>query len=207
MGLEAECTLRWQGRAARGKALLETTELIFRGDVRLKIPRDRVTAVETDGGELTVSFGGETATLVLGAAAEKWARALVTVKSRLDKLGVGPGLSIAVVGVDDASFREELAARAGAFDDAPGKARDLIFFGVHAPADLARIPALVRALAPSGGLWVIRPKGRGEVKEADVRAAARDGGLVDVKVASFSATHTADKYVIPAAARAKRPAR
>jgi hypothetical protein len=72
---------------------------------------------------------------------------------------------------------------------------------VHAPADLDRLPALARALAPAGGLWVIRPKGRAAVTEAEVRAAARGAGLVDVKVASFSPTHTADRFVIPRAAR------
>ena len=64
--------------------------------------------------------------------------------------------------------------------------------------------ALARALSPRGGLWVIRPKGHAEISEAEVRAAARGAGLVDVKVASFSPTHTADKFVIPAAARGPR---
>jgi hypothetical protein len=35
-----------------------------------------------------------------------------------------------------------------------------------------------------------------------VRAAARGAGLVDVKVASFSPTHMAERFVIPVAARA-----
>jgi hypothetical protein len=202
VGLEAECTLEWQGRSIRGKALLETTELLFRGPTRLKIARDRVTAVTAEGVALRVTFGGETATFALGAAAEKWARALATVKSRLDKLGVTPGLSIGVVGVDDASFLDELRGRIGAFvEGEPGEGRDLVFFGVRARADLDRLAALAGALSPRGGLWVIRPKGRAEITEAEVRAAARAAGLVDVKVASFSPTHTADKFVIPAAAR------
>jgi hypothetical protein len=40
-----------------------------------------------------------------------------------------------------------------------------------------------------------------EVSESAVRAAALAAGLVDVKVARVSATHTAEKFVIPKAER------
>jgi hypothetical protein len=49
-------------------------------------------------------------------------------------------------------------------------------------------------------LW---PKGRKELREDDVRAAAKAQGLVDVKVMSFSATLSALKLVIPVALRPK----
>src|SRR5262249_44337498 len=42
MGLEADCSMEWKGRKAAGKALLETDEIIFRGDVRLKIARSKI---------------------------------------------------------------------------------------------------------------------------------------------------------------------
>jgi hypothetical protein len=44
----------------------------------------------------------------------------------------------------------------------------------------------------------VRPKGRPEIGEAAVMAAGKAAGLVDVKVVSFSVTHTAEKFVIPA---------
>jgi hypothetical protein len=51
-------------------------------------------------------------------------------------------------------------------------------------------------------VWVVSPKGKGiEVRDVDVMAAGRDAGLVDNKVASFSATHTALRLVIPKADR------
>mgnify|MGYP006170174075 CR=1 FL=1 len=40
------------------------------------------------------------------------------------------------------------------------------------------------------------------VVEADVMAAGKAAGLVDVKVVRFSATHTAEKLVIPVTKRA-----
>jgi hypothetical protein len=44
---------------------------------------------------------------------------------------------------------------------------------------------------------VVYPKGQKHITEAGVFAAGKQAGLVDVKVASFSATHTALKFVIP----------
>ena len=48
-----------------------------------------------------------------------------------------------------------------------------------------------------GGIWVVAPKGGREPREAQVLAAGKAAGLVDVKVARFSETHTAHRFVIP----------
>jgi hypothetical protein len=78
------------------------------------------------------------------------------------------------------------------------KDSDLIFFLVEKPADLGRIATLVRSLKPDGAIWTVRRKGKdAPVAEQAVRDAAKAAGLVDVKVVGFSATHTAEKYVIP----------
>jgi hypothetical protein len=62
---------------------------------------------------------------------------------------------------------------------------------------LRRIPKLAASIHPAGALWVVYPKGVTEIREIDVIMAGREAGLKDVKVASFSATHTALKFVIP----------
>ncbi|MEP6915348.1 MAG: hypothetical protein ABJC89_06860 [Acidobacteriota bacterium] len=62
---------------------------------------------------------------------------------------------------------------------------------------LPRLERLRSAIQPDGAVWVIRPKGRQEITEADVMAAGKHAGLVDVKVVSFFSTHTAEKFVIP----------
>ena len=55
-----------------------------------------------------------------------------------------------------------------------------------------------------GALWTLRRKGAGAaVGEGDVRGAARAAGLTDVKVAAFSDERTADKFVVPIAARTR----
>ena len=78
---------------------------------------------------------------------------------------------------------------------------DLIFYGAEFRTDLGRLKEFRHNLSPDGALWVIRPKGSTEIRESEVLAAGRRAGLVDVKVASFSATHTAEKFVIPRADR------
>jgi hypothetical protein len=54
-----------------------------------------------------------------------------------------------------------------------------------------------------GALW--EPSGEDflspALTEAEVMAAGKEAGLVDVKVVSFSPTHTAEKFVIPVSAR------
>ena len=76
MGLEARCraTVRERGgaeRAADATVLLETDELIVRGDARTRIPRSAITGVSAKGGAVIVEHAGGTLTLDLGADAAR----------------------------------------------------------------------------------------------------------------------------------------
>ena len=86
---------------------------------------------------------------------------------------------------------------------APAASRpvDLIFFGVQHRDALARLSTLAGLIKPDGAVWIVRPKGRKDVTEAETMAAGKRAGLVDIKVVSFSETHTAEKFVIPVARR------
>ena len=52
MGNESSCTLRYAGKLLSGKALLETSELLFRGETRLKIPFHSIRKIHATGSEL-----------------------------------------------------------------------------------------------------------------------------------------------------------
>jgi hypothetical protein len=78
---------------------------------------------------------------------------------------------------------------------------DLIFLGAERTDALEKLHELSRSLKPSGALWVVYPKGQKHITEGGVFAAGKRAGLVDVKVASFSPTHTALKFVIPVGRR------
>jgi len=199
MGSESQCTVHFDGKRSEGKALLETDHLIFRGTIRLNIPRKAITKAEADAGTLRVTFPDGTAAFELGPSAAKWAEKIRNPPSLLDKLGVKPDMRVAVLGVDDDAFLEQLAARTSDIARrTPKKDTDVIVFGANSVTDLSRLEKLRGYLTPAGAIWVVHTKGKGAAfKDVDVFAAAKQAGLVDVKVAAFSTTHTAEKLVVP----------
>jgi hypothetical protein len=125
----------------------------------------------------------------------------------LDKLGVRPGARIAIIGVDEPTFRPLLAERTiDVMEGPPGagtRSFDLMFVGADSTAELLALDDLRARLQPAGAIWVVSRKGRAAtLRDVEVIEAAKAAGLVDNKVVSFSATHTALRLVIP---RANRP--
>jgi len=199
MGAEASCKAKFNGKAMNGKARLETETLEFRAaDVRLSIPFKQMHGVRSERGSLVVEFGGGALALGLGDKAAKWAAKIQNPPSRLDKIGVKPEWRASAIGVDDGSFLKEVGDRIAQLSIGHVlEESDAIFFGATDASQLSGLSRLKRSLKPAGALWVIRPKGRKEISEAAVMAAGKAAGLVDVKVVSFSTTHTAEKFVIP----------
>ena len=203
MGQEARCRVRYGEQTADGKALLETNEIIFRGDFRLKIPLASITDLVEDGEELRVEHPDGVVSFELGSkTVAKWAKIIRNPKSLLDKLGVKEGASAAVIGVTDASFRDQLEHRAGSVAQDVIAGNDFIFYEADDVSDLLRLGELKQGIKPDGSIWVVSPKGKGaRIRDVDVMAAAREAGLVDTKAVSFSDSHTALKLVIPNALR------
>jgi hypothetical protein len=213
MGLEADCEARLDGRWRRGHARLEEKELFFRGEAALRAPFDRLSGVRAEGGLLAFRFDGREVALRLGPAAEKWATRILSPRSRVQKLGVKPGMVVSVLGVEtDRAFMAELSA-AGADVTAARVAprSDMVFFHCAERGALSRLAALARSIRPQGAIWVLWPKGGPGMREQDARDAGAVPGLVDVKVVSFSDTLSGLKMMIrrerrPAAARKPAPA-
>ena len=202
MGYDAACTLHFDGRTTRGKALLEQHDLIFRGPLRLDIHLKEVTSAVAADGALTVRFGRRTATFDLGKVADRWASRITSPPSRLDKLGVKSGMAILAAGAVYDDLLEEIDSRgARRVRRALAGETDIVFYGADRSQALERLPQLKRALKQNGALWIIRPKGSQAITESEVMEAGKNAGLVDVKVVSFSPTHTAEKFVIPVSQR------
>jgi hypothetical protein len=127
-------------------------------------------------------------------------------KPVIDKLGVKPGHRISVLGLPaEAPFREQAAERASRLSwGRLAQLNDLVFAAITTTAELAGLARWRAAIVPDGAVWVLWPKGRKELREDDVRAAALANGLVDVKVVAFSETLSALKLVIPVAQRPGR---
>jgi hypothetical protein len=209
VGQEAQCrvTVRRDGTetTATGKALLETSELIFRGEPRLRIALAHASEVRADGGVLTLVWPEGEAAFELGPNAAKWAARILNPRGLLDKLGLKPGAAVSVIGMQDDGFIDQVKGRAGRLvlgRAEPGS--DFVFYAADDVAALAALPTLRAAIKPAGAVWVVSPKGKGAaVRDVDVMAAAKEAGLVDVKVVGFSETHTALKLVVPVAMRPK----
>jgi hypothetical protein len=213
VGYDAPCRLKLDGRTLTGKAWLEHKDLVFRGPERLVIPLAEIDNATAEGDVLRVRFGARRADFEIGSAAAKWARRITHPPSRLDKLGIKPGMSVVVLNLDDAAFLSELEAGGAAVASRSRSAAagprdaDVIFFGADRRAMLDRLERLREIIRPAGAIWVVRPKGQKTITEADTMSAGKRAGLVDVKVVSFSESHTAEKFVIPVASRpGRRPA-
>jgi hypothetical protein len=207
MGYDCAATLTIDGRSFGGRALLEQKDLLFRGDIRLRIPLSLVEEVHAREGDLFITFGGRRASFKVGADAGKWARRISHPRSRAEKLGIKGGMRVGLIGLDDEALVDDIEANGASVAGAGSTGLDLIFLAANAPRDLERLATLPGRIKPAGAVWVVRGKGRGaSVSEAESMAAGKRAGLVDVKVVSYSETHSAEKYVIPIAKRGKDPA-
>lgn len=198
MGRELQCSVRYNGTRSTGKAILETDEILFRGDLRLRIPFASLKSVAAKDGELDLTWPNNSVVLELGEQAEKWAHAILHPKSVAEKLGVKPGSRISLFRLPSPELLQDARKSSAAFaEDKPLRDSDVIFLGAETAADLARAKKLIPSLATSGAIWIVYPKGRKEITELQVLAAGRIAGLVDIKVVGYSATHTALKFVRP----------
>src|SRR5881394_51448 len=104
MGNEALCKARFGKQESEGKALLETSEVRFRGDFQLKIPFSTIKSAKAVDGELRLQTAEGVAIFHLGGAAEKWLKKILHPKSRIEKLGVKAGAKVSLIGKLDSEF-------------------------------------------------------------------------------------------------------
>jgi hypothetical protein len=194
--------VRFGKQESEGKALLETSEILFRGGFRLKIPFSTVKSAKAVDGELRLQTSEGLVVFHLGAPAEKWREKILHPKSRIEKLGIKSGASVSLLGKFDAEFLAEL----GELTKSVSKEKiatksEWIFFAADSKESLSALSKISKAMKGATALWIVYPKGQKHITENDVLAAGRKAGLKDVKVVGFSATHTALKFVIPLAER------
>jgi len=125
----------------------------------------------------------------------------------LDKLGIRPGMRVALIDIDDPDIRSLVAERSSdVIEGWPEPETDVVLLGADTIEALAPLEELARRIRPNGAIWVVSRKGKAAtIRDVDVIEAARSARLVDNKVASFSPTHTALRLVIPVDRRPKPP--
>ncbi|MEY4269590.1 MAG: hypothetical protein RLZZ58_806 [Pseudomonadota bacterium] len=193
MGKEVVTVARWQGDVAEVKALLEAHEIILRGDIKARIARTAMTAVDVDGDDLLIRTHGGTLTLELGAqAAAKWADYLRTPLPTLAaKLGVGPDRRAFVIGtIDDAELAAALADATCATIDAAA----VLIAILTSDAELASAHATA-CTAPHLHLWCVYAKGKSApISDSAIRTFLRGNGYIDNKTTGVSDRLTATRY-------------
>ena len=192
MGKDAQVTAEFPEGPDEGRLQYEPPKLIFRGRERRVFEGAALAGVRAHGGDLVLSCG---ARFALGERqAAGWADAIANPKTRMQKIGVKPGMRAGVLGVSDAALADELAAAGATLHD--GGDLDLLFYAADDAAALAQVGPLVPRLSERGALWIVSRKGRAAtVKDVEVMAAAKAHGLVDNKVVSFSDTLTSLRFV------------
>jgi len=211
MGYETKCRVHvddgsGKPRIAEGTVLLETDDLIVRGDARVKVPRRDIQDVSRRAGVVTITAPQATVKLTLGEpAATRWEAKLKEAPKRLiDKLDVKPNAKVWLLDVTEPELETQLAERTS--EVSRGKSareRDVVFVGVERDAHLPRIERALNAMLDDGAIWVIHPKGRDGVADTSIFEKAKTLNLTYTKVARVSETHTAEKLVRPRASRGK----
>ncbi len=188
MGSELKCTVRFGKEASEGKALLETSEVLFRGEFRLKIPFASIKSAKAVDGELHLQTVNGLAVFEIGPAAEKWREKILHPKMRIEKIGVKPGAKVSLLGSFEADFLDELKSVASSVGKEKVAAdSDAIFFVADSLKELSSVAKIAKSLKGAAALWIVYPKGQKTITENDVIAAGRKAGLKDVKVVGFSA--------------------
>jgi hypothetical protein len=193
MGREARCAASWGAQSGTVTVHLDAAELTVRGAFRARAALASLRDVHADGETLRFRAGEDEVALRVGSTAPRWAAAIAKPPPSLAaKLGIGAETRVLTVGAID----DDALARALAAGIASERDPDVIVARVDDPGELARAVSDHRALLESRvPLWVVYTKGRrAPLGETAVRAMLREQGLIDLKVASVSATLTALQF-------------
>ena len=192
MGREAVCLCRWDAHKGEVKALLESHELILRGEIKRKVAVADLKSVTVDGDDLRFKVGRESVALRLGAKdAASWAKKIATPPPSLkEKLGLKDGAKALAIGpLKDAVLAEALK---GATTTSATKAA-LAVAVIENDKDLAKA---ISACPPATPIWIVHRKGKAATfGDTPIRAAMRAKGFMDTKVSAVSADFSATRYL------------
>jgi len=189
MGLEAECELGTGGEVHRVKALLESRELILRGDFRRTFKIVDIGSITVRDGALYFTHDDTDYALRLPSGrAETWAKKITTPPPSLaSKLGISSDKPVFVMGAvtDDAL----IAALDGNIVASAGEASQILIVA-ETPDTLPDADAL-----PPLPVWVVYPKGaKSALPESAVRAHMRNAEWADTKTSAVSERLTALRF-------------
>jgi len=161
VGNEVKCMVSWGKQQSEGKALLETSEILFRGGFRLKIPFSTIKSAKAVDGELRLQTADGLAIFHLGVAAEKWCEKILHPKSRVEKLGLKLGANVSLVGSFDSEFLAEISKLTKSL--CKGKVAtdtEFIFFAADSKEDLGALAKISQSMNGATALWIVYPRAK-----------------------------------------------
>jgi len=202
MGLEVAGTVTVGGQKVPIQADFGSDRVRLSGGKRGDVPYKQVEVVSTTKGILKLRVDGTPMEFPIGATVDRLANKIRKPPSRAEKMGIKPGQRAHLVGPIDRSFVDELRAILPKFGEGRPRGKvDLIVYAAKSRTDLDEVAVLASLIEDDGAVWVVYKKGKRDPSEDDVLLAGRKAGLKDIKVARFSETHTALKFVVPLADR------
>lgn len=201
MGRECVCSARFswidKGASREGKALLEENEVLFRGEPRVKLSRNEITAMVVRGEELVVTHTLGTARFLLGAAeSAKWEKRFLSPPSLLDKFGIKQETRVTAMGPVPPVLVDAAAAANIELGKTLRPNTEVVLVAVDSQAKLPRAVASAEKMRGAMRLWVLFPRGSKVLPEALVRAALLATGVVDNKTARVDDTWTSLQFVV-----------
>lgn len=190
MGREASCSITFGGQCGTAKLLLESSEIILRGDLRAKIARADIQGFAAAGDDLVIQTASGPLRATLGATeAALWVKALAKpVPTLVQKLGIKTDTALLVIGpLTDSGL---IAALSG--HDQAAKPGLLL---AELPDQTAFDAALAQCQAhPDAAFWGVTRKAKSAFPDAALRARMRAAGYVDSKSCAVSDAFTATRY-------------
>jgi hypothetical protein len=195
VGREARCDVVWGARRGEVTVHLDGDALSVRGAFRASASRSALRDVRAEGGMLRFRADPDDVAFDLGAAAPRWASALLAAPPSLAaKLGIAAATRVLVLGtVDDDALAGAIAAGVPAGRGEP----DVVVARVDDAAALERAADRHARLTPGGvRLWIVYTKGKNApLGETAVRSLLRERGLIDVKNAAVSPALSALAFI------------
>lgn len=192
MGRESRTEVRTAKLKGDARVHLDSDMLTIGPPFRLKLALGGLGASSGKDG-LTLAQGTER---ILIAMSEKeaaaWAKSILHPPSLADKLGMKPGVAVALIG----ALPGEIAAAskdAALLKTLPKKLDAALTITAIRSLDLKLLAALAAALPPKGAVWLVYEKG--VLKGDALIFAARDAGLKDTKIARISETHAGLRFI------------
>jgi len=193
MGREARVYAEVGSEAGDVRALLESAELILRGEIKRRFPKAAIEQLRVEDDMLRFRAIGEAVALHLGAkVAQSWVAAIAKpLPSLRKKLGLGTDARALLIGeVADEALAE--AMHEALVTD--GAAAQMMIAVIDGPCDLVEAQH-IHASFPTLPLWAVYPKGRGVAfGDTAIRTALREAGFRDTKSCAVSKDLTATRY-------------